>query len=250
MTDMQTSLSLLIVWSSNLNPIINFSTHLWPMKWKSPRLYLCLAHSIPSPPMLMQHMQQPITNDMIHFISSYDRIGSSILTSLTLNHCLGPSTSSLAQASASHVVPRFKASDLPFTLATGPSSQASSWSSPPWLHDSMTYLICNELLYHHIITYGLISYVSHINIISPPKLSLNYQNQTRTFHPPTLSASAPPEPDVAAITGGGEIERSHIGVRAWVLQARIRHSMMLHVDLVALKIGCWRGIKKHCLSFL
>ena len=69
----------------------------------------------------------------------------------------------------------------PSLLATGPSSQASSWSSPPWSHDSMSCLICNELLHHHIITCGLISCVSHINTISPPKLSLNYQNQTRTF---------------------------------------------------------------------
>jgi hypothetical protein len=34
MTDMQTSLPLLIVRSSILNPVINFSTHLWPVKWK------------------------------------------------------------------------------------------------------------------------------------------------------------------------------------------------------------------------
>ena len=46
----------------------------------------------------------------------------------------------------------------------------------------MSCLICNELLHHHIITCGLISCVSHINTISPPKLSFNYQNQTRTFH--------------------------------------------------------------------
>jgi len=45
----------------------------------------------------------------------------------------------------------------------------------------MSCLICNKLLHHHIITCGLISCVSHINTISPPKLSLNYQNQTRTF---------------------------------------------------------------------
>jgi len=32
------------------------------------RLYLCLAHFIPSPSMLMQHMHQSITNDMIYFI--------------------------------------------------------------------------------------------------------------------------------------------------------------------------------------
>ena len=120
---------------------------------------------------------------MIHFISSCDRIGLSILTSLALHGCLGTSAPSLAQASPSHAVPRFKASDLPFTLATGPSSQASSWSSPPWSHDSISCLICNELLYHHIITCGLVSCVSHINTISPPKLSLNYQNQTRIFQP-------------------------------------------------------------------
>jgi hypothetical protein len=62
MTVMQTSLPLLLVRPSILNPAINFSTHLWPVKWKCPRLYLCLAHSIPpSSPMSMQHMHQSIT---------------------------------------------------------------------------------------------------------------------------------------------------------------------------------------------
>ena len=71
MTDMQTSLPLLIVRPSILNLVINFSTHLWPVKWKSPRLYLCLALSIPSHPMLMQHMHQPITKwyDPLHIIT-------------------------------------------------------------------------------------------------------------------------------------------------------------------------------------
>jgi hypothetical protein len=130
-------------------------------------------------------------NDMIHFISSRDRIGSSILTSLALHRCVGPSAPSLAQASPSHVVPFFEASDLPFTLATGPSSQVMSWSSPPWSHDLMSHLMCNEHLhqhmcvsfatspshlYHHGIcclhtcTYGLITCVSHITTISPPKV--------------------------------------------------------------------------------
>ena len=171
---------------SILSPIINFSTHLWPVKWKCPRLYLCLALSIPSPQCWCNTCTNQSLNDMIHFISSRDRIGSSILTSLALHRCLGPSAPSLAQASPSHAVPCFKASDLPFTLATGPSSQASSWSSPPWSHDSMSCLICNELLHHDIITCGLISCVSHINTISPPKLSFNYQNQTRTFQLPSL----------------------------------------------------------------
>jgi hypothetical protein len=106
---------------------------------------------------------------MIHFISSRDHICSSILTSLALHRCLGPSAPSLAQASPSHTVPRIKAFDLPFTLATGPSSQASSRSSPPWSYDSMSCLICNKLLYDTI-TCGLISYVSHINTIRTPKV--------------------------------------------------------------------------------
>ena len=47
-----------------------------------------------------------------------------------------------------HTVHRSKASNLSFTLATDPSSQVLSWSSPPWSHDSVSCLICNELLHH------------------------------------------------------------------------------------------------------
>ena len=59
MTDMQISLPLLIVRPSILNPVINFCTHLWSAKWNALQVYLCLVHSIPFPPMLMQHMHQP-----------------------------------------------------------------------------------------------------------------------------------------------------------------------------------------------
>ena len=64
----------------------------------------------------------------------------------------------------------------------------------------MSCLICNELLHHmcgpcnisshfhlhvmccsHKCTCGLITYVSHINTIFPPRLLLNYQNHIRTF---------------------------------------------------------------------
>jgi hypothetical protein len=162
MTDMQTSLPLLIVRPSILNPVINFSTHLWPMKWKCPYGY---TFALRIPFQLLRRWCNTCTNqspnDMIHFISSHNRIGSSILTSLALHRCLGPLAPSLAQASPSHAVPRFKASDLPFTLATGPSSQVMSWSSPPWSHDSMSCLICNKLL-HDTITCGLISCVPYI----------------------------------------------------------------------------------------
>jgi hypothetical protein len=103
MIDMQTSLPLLIVQPSILNSVINFSTHLWPVKWNVLQIYLCLVYSIPSPLILMQHMHQPwSTNDMIHFISSCDLIGSSILNSFALHRCLRPSAPSLTQASLPH----------------------------------------------------------------------------------------------------------------------------------------------------
>jgi hypothetical protein len=134
-----------------------------------------------------------INNDMIHFISSCDHIGSSILTTLALHHCVDPLAPSLAQASLSHAVSRFEASDLPFTHATGPSSQVMSWSSPSWILDHMTqcHVSCavssfintyvsiatspSHLYRHgicclHTCTYRLISYVSHINTIHPPKV--------------------------------------------------------------------------------
>jgi hypothetical protein len=170
MTDMQTSLPLLIVWPSILNPVINFSTHLWP-GWNGNALGYTFALRIPF--YLLRCWCNTCTNhspnDMIHFISSRDRIVSLILTSLALHCCIGPSAPSLAQASPSHAIPRSKAFDLPFTLATDLSSQVMPWSSPPWSHDSMSCLICNELL-HDTITCGLILCVSHINIISLPKV--------------------------------------------------------------------------------
>ena len=61
MTDMQTSLPLLIVRPSVINLVMHFSTQPMTDEMKCPRLYFCLAHFIPSPPLLMQHMHQPIT---------------------------------------------------------------------------------------------------------------------------------------------------------------------------------------------
>jgi hypothetical protein len=100
------------------------------------KLYLWLAHSISSPPMLMPHKHQPPSsrsfintcqhlawsslNDMIHFISSCDLIDSSIATLLALHYCPYPSMPSPC-SSFSTSCGRSKASDLPFTFATGPS---------------------------------------------------------------------------------------------------------------------------------
>ena len=58
MTDMQTSLLLLIVRPSFLNLVMHFSIQPLIGEMKCPRSYLWLAHSIPSPQMLMQHMRQ------------------------------------------------------------------------------------------------------------------------------------------------------------------------------------------------
>jgi hypothetical protein len=46
-----------------------------------------------------------INNDMIHSISSYDHIGSSILTSLALHRCFGPSAPSHHLTCPSHLQP-------------------------------------------------------------------------------------------------------------------------------------------------
>jgi hypothetical protein len=50
-----------------------------------------------------------INNDMIHFISSRDHIGSSILTSLALYRCFGPSALSHHSTCPSHLQPVYRA---------------------------------------------------------------------------------------------------------------------------------------------
>ena len=104
MINMQTSLPLLIVWPSILNPVINFSTHLWLVKWNALGYTFALHISF--------HLHcwcntctNMINNDMIHFISSCDHIGSSILTSLTLHCCLDPSAPSHHWTCPSHLQP-------------------------------------------------------------------------------------------------------------------------------------------------
>ena len=139
-----------------------------------------LHSSTPSSKCRCNQCTNTIMNDMIQYISSHDHFGPSILTLSALHRCLGPSAPSLAQASPPRG-PSLQSLDLPFTITTGPSSQALSLSSPLWSHDSMSCLICNVLLL--IITCGLISCVSPYNtLLVHLILSLNYQNQTRTFH--------------------------------------------------------------------
>ena len=147
MTDMQTSLPLLIVRPSILNPVINFSTHLWPVKWNA--LGYTFALCIP---FHLLHCWCNTCTNQSQMIWSTPYHHMTVLVHRSWLHllftcCLRPSVPSLAQASP-HAVHHSKAFDLPFTLATGPSSQVLSWSSPPWSHDLMSCNICNELMHH------------------------------------------------------------------------------------------------------
>ena len=129
MTDMQTSLPILIVRPSNINLVINFSTHLWSVKWNA--LGYTFALHIPFLPMSMQHMHQHDQQwyDPLYIIMwPYWFIDLDLTCSSPLHRSIG--AKSLLKLHH-HTVHRSKASNLPFTLATTPSSQALSWSSPP-----------------------------------------------------------------------------------------------------------------------
>jgi hypothetical protein len=59
-----------------------------------------------------------------------------------------------------HAVHRFKASNLPFTLATGPPSQVSSWSSPP---SHMTQCHVLYAMSYFITSVSLATFSSHLS---------------------------------------------------------------------------------------
>jgi hypothetical protein len=152
------------------------------------RLYLCLMYSTQSPLMSMQHMHQHDQQwyDLLHFIMwPYWFINLDFT-------CSSPLLRSISVKSSLN---------LPFTLVTGPSSQVMSWSSPPWSHDSMSCLMCNELLHRmcdpcnkfklsspswHVLLTHMYLWTNHLcislkHILVHIRLSLNYQNQIRTF---------------------------------------------------------------------
>ena len=99
MIDMQTSLPLLIVRPSILNPVMHFSSQplTGEMDYSTNIPLPCAFHFISSD-VDTTHAPTRSTNDMIHSISSHDHIGSSILTSLALHHCFGPSAPSLCSS--------------------------------------------------------------------------------------------------------------------------------------------------------
>ena len=130
----------------------------------------------------MLHKHQPrSTNDMIHFISSCDLIGSSILTSLALHCCIGPSVPSLCSSFTTTRSIAPKPPTCPSRLQ--PVHQAKSCldllhlSHMTQCHVSyaMSSITCVSLATYpshlhrhgiccsHICTCGLITCVSHIN---------------------------------------------------------------------------------------
>ena len=117
-----------------------------------------------SPSMSMQHMHQPIKNDMIHSISSHDRIGSSILTSLALHRCVGPSVSSYHSTCPSHLQPALHAKSCLDLLHLDHMTRCH-----------VTYAISFMLIIH--LWTNLC--VSHINTISLPKVVTQLPKPTK-----------------------------------------------------------------------
>jgi hypothetical protein len=90
---------------------------------------------------------------------------------------------------------------LPFTLATGPSSQVMSWSSPAWSHDSMSCLMCNELL-HHMCELCNISKSFHLHGIDCPHMMYLWTNHLcisylNTFSSPKVVTQLKPNKDLS-----------------------------------------------------
>ena len=168
------------------------------------RLYLCLAYSIPSPPMSMQHMHQHDRQwyDPLHIITwSYWFIyldftcSSPLPWSISAKSCSSfpamwfiaskpPTCPSLLQPVRQDKscldllhLDHMTQCHVSFAMSSFIITCVSFATSPSHFH---LHGICCS----HTCTCGLITCVSLINIISPSRLSLNYQNHTRTFQSP------------------------------------------------------------------
>jgi hypothetical protein len=188
MTDMQTSLPLLIVWPSILNLVIHFSTQPLTSEIKCPRLYLCLGHSIPTPPMSMQHMHQHDQQryDPLHIIMwSYWFIdldftcssplrrfnGANCCSSFTVTR--GPSFQSLwlaLHACNQSIKLCLDLLYLDHMTQFHVSCAMSSFITCVSLAPSSSHLHRHGICCSNTCTCGLITCVSHINTISPPNI--------------------------------------------------------------------------------
>ena len=163
------------------NSVINFSTHIWPVKWNALQIYLCLAHSIPFPPSLMQHMHQPYHKwyDPLHIITwPYWFINLDFT-------CFSPLPSSIGAKSCSSFTATWSIAPKPLTYPSRlqPVHQAkscldlrhlshmpschisytmSSFSTCVSLATSSSHLHRHGMSCSHKCTFGLITYVSYI----------------------------------------------------------------------------------------
>jgi hypothetical protein len=113
---------------------------------------------------------------MIHSISSCDHSGSSILTSLALHRCFGPSTPSHHSTCLSLLQPVHRAKSCLDLLYLDHMTQChvsctmSSFITCVSLATNPSHLHRHGMYCTHTCTCGLITCVSHINTISPPKV--------------------------------------------------------------------------------
>jgi hypothetical protein len=176
MTNMQTSLPLLIVWPSILNLVINFSIHLWLVKWNALSYTFALRISFYLPQCRCNTCTNTINNDMIRSISSHDYIGLLILISLALHRCFGPSTPSRHLTCPSHLQPVRPAKScldllhLDHITQCHVSCAMSSFITCVSFATSSSHLHRRGICCSDTCTYGLITCVSHINTISPLKV--------------------------------------------------------------------------------
>ena len=162
MTDMQTSLPLLIVRPYILNPVIPLTG-----ETKCPTSHT-FASRIPFHPLKCWcHTSTNFHQDFLSsswvntcldlprviWSTSYHHVTLLVdkyQLSLLLTIALVYRRQVFAQASPPHAVCSFKASNLPFTLATSLSTQSLVLIFSIKPHDSMSCLICNEYLHHTI----------------------------------------------------------------------------------------------------
>jgi hypothetical protein len=182
MTDMQTSLPLLIVHPSILNRSCTSLHNLWPVKWNA----LGYTFALRIPFHLLRCWCNTCTNqssnDMIHFISSHDRIGSStwphLLFTIALVHWrqvllkLHRHTWSLASkplTCPSHLHPVHRAKSCLDLLHLDHMTQchvlraiSSSIITCASFATSPSHFHIHGICCSHTCTYGLITCVSHI----------------------------------------------------------------------------------------
>ena len=166
------------------------------------RLYLCLVHSIPSPMLMQQctnldqqmiwstsyhHMTLLVHQSWLHLLFTLlpSSISAKSCSSFTIMRSFAPKppTCPSRLQPIRQAKPCFDLLHLSHMTPCRVSYAMSSFITCVSFATSLSHFYLHGICCSYTCTCGLITYVSHINTISPPRLSLNYQNQTRTFHP-------------------------------------------------------------------